>query len=84
MDEIEHQKRSVEDEKLAEQREEQEKIARAKRQKDFSSKFTGSSAPKVILEYTGTEMIGIAQGHKTNAQPVFNKQSAIDMAQMRR
>lgn len=34
--------------------------------------------------YTGTEIIGIAQMHKSNAVPVRGKQAAIDIAKMRR
>lgn len=42
---------------------------------------TAKAAPKV---YTGTQMIGIAQMHKSNAVPVFKKEDAVDVAQMRR
>tara|TARA_Y100000593_G_scaffold88387_1_gene170592 strand:- start:1432 stop:1806 length:375 start_codon:yes stop_codon:yes gene_type:complete len=34
--------------------------------------------------YTGTEIIGIAQMHKSNAVPVRGKQAAIEVAKMRR
>jgi hypothetical protein len=34
--------------------------------------------------YTGTEIIGIAQMHKSNAVPVRNKKSAEEVAKMRR
>jgi hypothetical protein len=34
--------------------------------------------------YTGEEMIGIGQLHKSNAVPVFRKQDAEDIARMRR
>jgi hypothetical protein len=34
--------------------------------------------------YTGTEMIGIGQLHKSNAVPVFRQDDAIDLANMRR
>lgn len=37
--------------------------------------------PKV---YTGNEMIGIGQLHKSNAIPVFRKSDAEDLARMRR
>lgn len=50
----------------------------------FKAKFVGSTAPKQPKVYTGTAMVGIAQMHKSNAQPVFNKQAAVDAAQMRR
>ena len=39
------------------------------------------SAPKV---YTGSEMIGIGQLHKSNAIPIFKKSDAEDLAKMRR
>ena len=62
----------------------QESLARAKRTADYKAKFLGSTAKKETLTYTGTEIIGIAQMHKSNAQPIFNKQAAVDVAQMRR
>ena len=34
--------------------------------------------------YTGNEIIGIAQMHKSNAVPIRNKKSAEDVAKMRR
>lgn len=34
--------------------------------------------------YTGTEMLGIGQLHKSNAIPVFRQQDAEDLAKMRR
>jgi hypothetical protein len=51
---------------------------------DYQKKFQGSTALKPRRVYTGTEMVGIAQMHKSNAQPVFNKQAAVESAQMRR
>ena len=39
------------------------------------------SEPKV---YTGDEIIGIAQMHKSNAVPIRRKKDAIDTANMRR
>jgi hypothetical protein len=53
-------------------------------QKTFKQKFCGSTALKPVKVYTGKEMVGIAQMHKSNAQPVFSKQAAIDSASMRR
>ena len=44
----------------------------------------GIGAKKEVMKYTGTEMIGIGQLHKSNAVPVFKKQDAVDIAQMRR
>lgn len=43
---------------------------------DFNTKFKGSTAPKPIQIYTGTEMIGIAQIPKSNAVPVFSAKEA--------
>ena len=37
--------------------------------------------PKV---YTGTEIIGIAQMHKSNAVPVRKKDNVVEIARMRR
>jgi hypothetical protein len=34
--------------------------------------------------YTGTDIIGIAQMHKSNAIPIRNKENAIEIARMRR
>ena len=44
----------------------------------------GVAALKAAPEYTGTEMIGISIIHKSCLQPVFNEQSAKDVANMRR
>ena len=45
---------------------------------------SGSTARRDSPVYTGTEMIGIGQMHKSNAVPVFKQQDAQDLAQMRR
>ena len=34
--------------------------------------------------YTGTQMIGIATLHKSNAVPVFSKEDAVEVSRMRR
>ena len=34
--------------------------------------------------YTGTNMLGIATMHKSNAVPVFNSEEAVDISKMRR
>lgn len=39
-------------------------------------------APKKV--YTGTEMIGIGQMHKSNAVPIFKREDAEAIAKMRR
>lgn len=46
-------------------------------------KFVGSTA-KIEKKYTGNQIIGIATMHKSSAVPIFNKEAAIDVAQMRR
>lgn len=52
----------------------------------IASKDTGwvDCAAKPAQEYTGTEMLGIGQLHKSNAVPVFRAQDAADIARMRR
>ena len=42
----------------------------------------GTLKPKQV--YTGTNIIGIAQMHKSNAVPVFAAEDAVDIAHMRR
>jgi hypothetical protein len=54
-----------------------------KLQNDFNTKFKGSTAPKVQMQYTGTKMIGIAQIPKSNAQPVFSIQEAKDTVKVK-
>lgn len=44
----------------------------------------GSTTLKPKYEYTGSEMVGISIIHKSCLQPIFNQQSAIDAASMRR
>lgn len=44
----------------------------------------GQATAKPQQEYTGSEMIGIGQLHKSNAIPVFKQQDAEDLAKMRR
>ncbi len=46
--------------------------------------YNPSMAKKKENVYTGTEIIGIAQMHKSNAVPVRNKKSAEEVAKMRR
>ena len=43
-----------------------------------------SMAKKEEKVYTGTEIIGIAQMHKSNAVPIRGKKAAIEVAKMRR
>jgi hypothetical protein len=54
-----------------------------KQYKSLNTGETGATkvAPKV---YTGTNMLGIATMHKSNAVPVFNSESAVEISNMRR
>ena len=45
---------------------------------------SGVAAAVEGQEYSGTEMIGIGQLHKSNAIPVFKQEVAADLAKMRR
>ena len=54
-----------------------------KLQKDFNAKFKGSTKPKPVQVYTGTEMVGVAQIPKSNAQPVFSRQAAKDTVKVK-
>jgi hypothetical protein len=49
--------------------------------RDSGMGVAAAPAPKV---YTGTECIGVTVLHKSCLQPVFDKQSAVDAAKMRR
>jgi len=44
----------------------------------------GNAALAPAKVYTGSEMIGIGQLHKSNAIPIFKKSDAEDLAKMRR
>jgi hypothetical protein len=44
----------------------------------------GDCSVKETIQYTGTEMLGIGQLHKSNAVPVFRTEDAADIARMRR
>ena len=46
--------------------------------------YNSTSAKKEEKVYTGTEIIGIAQMHKSNAVPVRGKKQATEVANMRR
>jgi hypothetical protein len=45
---------------------------------------TGVAALKPVQMYSGTEMLGIGQLHKSNAVPIFRQQDAEDISKMRR
>ena len=49
-----------------------------------SISYHSSMAKKEEKVYTGNEIIGIAQMHKSNDVPIRNKKSAEDVAKMRR
>ena len=56
----------------------------SKLQEDFKRKFASfPTLPRYAMKYTGTEMIGIAQIPKSNAQPVFSRQAAIDTVKVK-
>ena len=44
----------------------------------------GNGTKRAQHVYTGTEMIGIGQMHKSNAVPIFRKDDAVAIAGMRR
>jgi hypothetical protein len=44
----------------------------------------GLTTKKESPKYTGNEMIGIGQLHKSNAIPIFKQKDAEDLAKMRR
>ena len=46
--------------------------------------YDPTMAKKKEMVYTGTEIIGIAQMHKSNAVPVRGKKQATEVANMRR
>ena len=52
----------------------------------YPSLDTGSGVATLaaVPEYTGSEMIGIGQMHKSNAVPVFRHSDAESLAKMRR
>ena len=52
---------------------------------NIPSRDTGGTATLAPAKvYTGSEMIGIGQLHKSNAIPIFKKSDAEDLAKMRR
>jgi hypothetical protein len=50
----------------------------------LSSWVTGPCSSKKIPAYTGENIVGISILHKSCLQPIFSKQEAIDVANMRR
>lgn len=54
--------------------------------KKFPSLVTpgGSTAKPEDKKYTGTNMLGVGDMHKSNAVPVFQKETAVDISKMRR
>ena len=50
----------------------------------LDSGTTGAVSSKPSLQYTGTNIIGIATMHKSNAVPVFTQEHAKDLSAMRR
>ncbi len=64
----------------------QENINRNDGHRNLPSKVTlGQDVSlKPPPKYTGTEMIGVSVIHKSGLQPIFSKDSAEDVAKMRR
>ena len=54
--------------------------------RDIASLDTGEEIATAAKsrEYTGVNMIGIAQMHKSNAVPVFSEEDAVAISNMRR
>lgn len=50
----------------------------------IANSYNSSMSKKEPMIYTGTEIIGIAQMHKSNAVPIRSKKDAIDISRMRR
>lgn len=46
--------------------------------------FSGDTAARPAMKYTGDSMVGISIMHKSCLQPIFNEQAAKDAAGMRR
>ena len=46
--------------------------------------YNPTMAKKEANVYTGTEIIGISQMHKSNAVPIRSKKAAVEVAKMRR
>lgn len=60
-----------------------EQPLQTKMQEQFG-KLKDSTALQPAKVYTGDSLIGIAVRHKSGLEPVFSKQQAQDLAQMRR
>lgn len=52
--------------------------------KSLNEWITGTVSSKPTQHYSGTEIIGISIIHKSCLQPIFNKEAAVDAANMRR
>lgn len=46
--------------------------------------IVGSTAKKEAQQYTGTQMLGLGQLHKSNMVPVFQQEDAVAISKMRR
>jgi hypothetical protein len=57
--------------------------SRVNREKSVDTGYT-STAPKVVQQYTGDKVMGVALMHKSSYAPVFNAEAAVDIAKMRR
>ena len=52
--------------------------------KSLDTGHKGAVSSPQIPKYTGSEILGIGQLHKSNGIPIFRKQDAEDLAKMRR
>ena len=52
--------------------------------KSLDTGHKGAVSSPQIPRYTGSEILGIGQLHKSNGIPIFRKQDAEDLAKMRR
>lgn len=52
--------------------------------KTVEGSIPGNGVKRASAKYSGSEIIGISQMHKSNAVPISNKQEAKEHARMRR
>lgn len=52
--------------------------------KSVEGSIPGNGTKKAAPKYSGTEIVGISQMHKSNAVPISNKKEAVEHARMRR
>lgn len=59
-------------------------VTNARQTRHTSDKIPGNYGKQRNNTYTGDYILGIATMHKSNAIPVTNKETAIEVSQMRR